>query len=444
MKNPQHLYHVFPLGLLHNPNDNHYRSIRSLELWIPHWKRLHVDTVLLGPVFESLTHGYDGVNWRRVDPRIGTWEDLRYLVSQLHEHGIKVVLDAVWNHTSRKHFAYRDLQQHGVQSTYADWYRHVRWDTPNLCGDSFTVDSWAGFQELPQLNLSSPAVQREIMDVAALWIEDLDIDGVRLDAADVMDRGFLKRLSDFCRQMKAGFWMLGEVVFEDPRLWLLEAGLDSVTGYEIYKSLWSSFNDNNFFEIAHALKRLFDDKVGICRGQLLQLFNENHDVSRILSTLKDPSDWYPLHFLFYALPGIPSLYYGEEWGFSAVKGNKEDSNLRPPIEQVPPHDLPEPHFFGTLEHLSGLRLSQKALLEGGYKEIEVASRRLAFKRTHASGDLVVLINGEKDPSTFSWNESDPNKVLVDITNPAEAPYPVKNGKVTVTVDPNWGKILRYK
>lgn len=441
MKSPNHIYHLFPLGALYDKANHSYRSIRTFESWIDHWKRLHIDTVLLGPVFESVSHGYDTVNWRRVDPRIGSWEDLQSLIQRLHENDIRVVLDAVWNHTSRKHFAYRDLQEKGMHSKYADWYRQIDWNKPNKCGDSFTVEGWNGFQELPQLNLNSSSVQQEIMDVASLWIDSLNIDGVRLDAADVMDRNFLKKLSSFCRSRKENFWLMGEVVFGNPRLWLDEAELDSVTGYEVYKSLWSSFNDNNFFEIAYSLKRLFANNTGLCREKHLTLFNENHDVSRVRSILKDPSDWYPLHFLFYTLPGIPSIYYGEEFGFQAIKGNQEDSNLRPSIKGIPPETIPEPHYLGVLEHLSGLRLSKKALLEGGYTELEVTSRRLAFKRTHGSGDLMVFINGEKNPTAFLINENNPNIIWIDITDPQAAPYRAENGKIKVLVDANWGKVL---
>ncbi|HOG68617.1 MAG TPA: alpha-amylase family glycosyl hydrolase, partial [Fibrobacteraceae bacterium] len=229
-----------------------------------------------------------------------------------------------------------------------------------------------------------------------------------------------------------------------PRLWLEEAELDSVTGYEIYKSLWSSFNDSNFFEIAYSLKRLFDNQTGICKNKRLELFNENHDVSRIRSILKDPSDWYPLHFLFYMLPGIPSIYYGEEFGFQAIKGNQDDSNLRPSINSCPPEIIPEPYYLGVLEHLSGLRLSSPILIEGGYVELEVSPRRLAFKRTHASGELIVLINGEKNPTAFLINEKNPNAIWVDMTNPQENSYRVENGKIKVTVDANWGKVLKLQ
>ena len=237
---------------------------------------------------------------------------------------------------------------------------------------------------------------------------------------------------------------MGEVVFGNPRLWLDEAELDSVTGYEVYKSLWSSFNDNNFFEIAYSLKRLFDNQTGICKNKRLELFNENHDVSRIRSILKDPSDWYPLHFLFYMLPGIPSIYYGEEFGFQAIKGNQEDSNLRPSIKGIPPETIPEPHYLGVLEHLSGLRLSSPILLEGGYSELEVTPRRLAFKRTHNSGDLMVFINGEKNPTSFLIDEKNPKAVWVDMTNPQENSYRAENGKLKVIVDANWGKVLKLQ
>lgn len=442
MRHPEHLYHIFPLGALRRPGGG-YENLSALSRWIPHLKSLNVDTVLLGPVFRSESHGYDVTDLREVDPRLGSREDLKNLVAEFHRAGIRVVLDAVFNHTSRRHFAYLDLFAHGPRSRYAGWFRDVRWGVRNPCGDPFTVSGWAGFPELPEWNLSSPELRDELLDIARLWITDFGIDGMRLDAAESMDRGFLRCLADFCHGLKADFWMMGEVVFGDARLWLREAGLDSVTNYEGYKSLWSSFNEGNFFEIAYSLSRLSADRTGICRDDRLLLFNENHDVSRVASVLKNRAHLYPLHLMHYLLPGVPSLYYGEEWGFRGVKvkGAPDDWNLRPSVPSVPPSEIPEPDLLPCVRRFAALRRNSPALREGGYRQISVDARQIAFMRTHEAGSVLCIVNSAGEKVTLDLSLGEVGGMLRDILDPGNPSIPVGNGRVRVTVPGNWGRVF---
>jgi cyclomaltodextrinase / maltogenic alpha-amylase / neopullulanase len=445
MNTPNHIYHIFPLGALRKEGGG-YRNLATLAEWIPHLQSLRIDSVLLGPVFQSETHGYDVTDLRRVDPRLGSWEDLQHLVQAFHAAGIGVILDAVWNHTSRMHYAYRDLLALGPRSKYANWYRNVRWGVRNLCGDPFTVDAWAGFQDLPELNLLEPEVQNEIIDIASLWIRELRIDGVRLDAADVMDRGFLRRLSDACHAQKENFWMVGEVVNGDYRLWIQDAGLDSVTNYEGYKSLWSSFNDANFFEIAYSVNRLSGDDSGLCRGDKLLLFNENHDVARLASVLKKPEHLYPLHLLHYTLPGIPSLYYGEEWGFQGVKGKTDDWDLRPAMPTIPPTKIPQPDLLHNLQRLAEFHMDNVALREGGYFPIFVSAEQIAFVRTYGKESLLVVVNASDKAVNLNLDLTKVNLVtskggLTDILNRDSPGVPLEKGHLKVTVPAYWGRVF---
>jgi len=485
---PNHIYHVFPLGSLRNCNgttsDNvaGYRSLRDLAALIPHMQKMRMDSIMLGPVFKSETHGYDVTDMYQVDPRLGKNDDLKQMVRDFHEAGFHVYLDAVWNHSSRHHFAYRDLREKGQKSIYANWYRNINFKKPNLCGDSFTVDCWARFQELPAFNLQNPDVERELIHCAEYWMDEFGIDGIRIDAAENMDLDFLRHLADVCHQKRADFWMMGEVVFGDPRRWL-DAGLDSVTNYQTYKSLWSSINDRNMFELAYNLNQLFDDRNGSCRGARLQLFNENHDVSRIYSMLKNKGDNFLQHLLFYTLPGVPTIYYGEEFALDATKGGCDDWNLRPSLHvengvlrfgeernglsdcQADSCGLVvsgyrftsgcrtpagQENLLAEIQHLAGIRHDCSVLRDGGYQQEFVHSLQLAFWRTHKDSDALVIVNLQGDAVQF---EVDLHKHLrstqglrtipsrwKNLLNPAQS-FSAESGIITLQVPPKWGCII---
>lgn len=443
---PNHIYHVFPLGALRAP----YRNIRELTSLIPHLQSLRVDSILLGPVFKSETHGYDVTDMYHLDPRLGNNEDLKIMVRDFHNAGLHVFFDAVWNHSSRHHFAYKDLRERGQNSPYANWYRNPRFNTPNLCGDSFTVDCWSGFQELPAFNLRNPDVERELIHNAEYWMDEFGIDGIRIDAAENMDLEFLRHLATACHQKRPDFWMMGEVVFGDPKRWL-EAGLNSVTNYQTYKSCWSSLNDGNMFELAYNLNQLFDDKSGTCKGAGLQLFNENHDTNRIYSQLKNKQDNFVQHLLFHTLPGVPTIYYGEEFALNATKGGSDDWNLRPSLDlakfanQTP---AGQENLLSEIRHLAGIRLDCDALRDGGYQQEFVHSQQLAFWRTHQNGDALVLINLQDAPVQFEIDlrrhftctpKMNSLKNLRDLLS--NDFIKISNGKITVIIPPKWGRIL---
>ena len=443
---PNHIYHVFPLGALRAP----YRNIRELTSLIPHLQSLRADSILLGPIFKSETHGYDVTDMYQLDPRLGNNEDLKQMVRDFHNAGFHVFFDAVWNHSSRHHFAYKDLREKGQNSTYADWYRNPRFNEPNLCGDSFTVDCWAGFQELPAFNLRNPEVERELIHCAEYWMDEFGIDGIRIDAAEDMDLEFLRHLASACHQKRPDFWMMGEVVFGDPRRWL-EAGLNSVTNYQTYKSCWSSLNDGNMFELAYNLNQLFDNKSGTCKGARLQLFNENHDTNRIYSQLKNKQDNFVQHLLFYTLPGVPTIYYGEEFALNATKGGSDDWNLRPSLDlakfanQTP---AGQENLLSEIRHLASVRLDCDALREGGFQQEFVHSQQFAFWRTHQNGDALVLINQQDAPVQFEIDlrkhlahaqQVNTLKILRDsLSNEF---IKINNSKITVLIPPKWGRIL---
>ncbi len=248
-------YHIYPLGFCGAPERNDFGAapvarLDKIYTWLDHIQGMGFDALYLGPLFESTTHGYDTADYYHVDRRLGTDDTLRGLAAELHRRGMRVVLDGVFNHTGRDFWAFRDVRQNGQASRFRDWFAGLRFDGTNHHRDPFSYDTWNGHESLVKLNLSHPEVRSHLLGAVETWIRDFGIDGLRLDAADHVDLGFLRELAGFCRSLRPDFWLMGEVVHGDYRRWANPACLDSVTNYEAYKGLYSSHNDHNYFEIA--------------------------------------------------------------------------------------------------------------------------------------------------------------------------------------------------
>ena len=301
-------YHMYPLGMTGAPRHNDATEVtnRFAELlqWILHIRSLGCNAIYIGPLFESTSHGYDTRDYKLVDRRLGDNESFKVFVKQCHDSGIRVVVDGVFNHTGREFFAFKDIQEKKWDSPYKDWYKGVNFDWQGPCGDPFGYDAWQGHFELPCLNLFNPAVRSYLFDVIRFWVDEFDIDGIRLDCANVLDFNFMKEMRQETARMKEDFWLMGEVIHGDYSRWVNPQMLHSVTNYELHKSLYSGFNDHNFFEIAHNVRRLE------AIGRQLYTFVDNHDEDRIASKLKLKEHLIPIYLCLFTLPGIPSIYYG--------------------------------------------------------------------------------------------------------------------------------------
>jgi glycosidase len=405
-------YHVYPLGLLgapsRNPACDGQESVQpanggldALVPWLDHLAGLGFGALYIGPLFESTSHGYDTIDYFRVDRRLGDNDSLRRLVDACHARGIRVVLDAVLNHVGRDFPAFRDLQAKGRDSAYAGWFANVDFNRRSPAGDAFAYEGWAGHYDLVKLDSANPAVTGHLLAAVSAWVREFDIDGLRLDAADVLSFDFMKRLSAHCAALKPDFWLMGEVVHGDYRRWANPECLHSVTNYEAFKGLWSSLNDNNYWEIDWTLKRQFGGTApqlgtgagnppaaeqGMCRGLSLYNFADNHDVDRVASTLSDPAKLELLYSLLFALPGAPSVYYGSEWGVGGKRRPGSDRELRPCLS-LPAMQEREARGHseskGLCAHLScliRLRARLAALRHGSYRAVHVANQQLAFWR----------------------------------------------------------------
>lgn len=399
-------YHIYPMGFCGAADRNEGEAtaghgILKLLDWIPHLKAIGINAVYFSPIFQSLTHGYDTSDYFDTDSRLGTKDEFKQVFAKLRENHIHIVLDGVFNHVGRGFWAFKDVQEKLWDSPYKDWFSGLNFDHGNASGDRFHYDCWEGHEELVKLNLRNPAVVKHLLDAVSMWIDEFDIDGLRLDAADCVDMDFFRQLRSLVKGKKPHFWLMGEIIHGDYKRWANPDMLDSTTNYECWKGIYSSHNDKNYFEIAHSLKRQFGQG-GMYKDLELYSFVDNHDVNRIASLLNDDRNLKNVYTLLFAMPGVPSIYYGSEWGIKAVKGHGYDADkpLRPCLDI---HEMEKlsPELGEHIRMLSDLRACSTALQKGEYEEIFLRNRQYAFARV--LGDDVKVAAFNIDDSDYNFH-----------------------------------------
>lgn len=390
-------YQIYPIGFCGAPTQNDGECvprIRKLLDWSGYLQELGVDSILLNPIFESDSHGYDTRDFKKIDCRLGTNDDFASVCKDLHAHGVKIVLDGVFNHVGRGFWAFKDVQEKKWDSPYKDWF-HINFDGNSNYNDGFWYEGWEGHFELVKLNLQNPAVADYLLECIKYWVDTFDIDGLRLDVAYSLDHGFMQRLRSYVEELKDGFVLIGEVLFGDYNLIVNERMLHSCTNYECYKGIYSSFNSMNLFEIAHSLHRQFGpDPWCIYRGKHLVTFVDNHDVTRLASILTNDKHIPLAYGLLFGMPGIPCLYYGSEWGQPGEKAPDNDYALRPCFEEPMPNELTE-----YIKQLIRIRQNSDALCNGSYKNIIIQNHQLVFERCSDTERIIVAINAADTPYT---------------------------------------------
>ena len=436
-------YHMYPLGMTGAPRHNDATEVtnRFAELlqWILHIRSLGCNAIYIGPLFESTSHGYDTRDYKLVDRRLGDNESFKVFVKQCHDSGIRVVVDGVFNHTGREFFAFKDIQEKKWDSPYKDWYKGVNFDWQGPCGDPFGYDAWQGHFELPCLNLFNPAVRSYLFDVIRFWVDEFDIDGIRLDCANVLDFNFMKEMRQETARMKEDFWLMGEVIHGDYSRWVNPQMLHSVTNYELHKSLYLGFNDHNFFEIAHNVRRLE------AIGRQLYTFVDNHDEDRIASKLKLKEHLIPIYLCLFTLPGIPSIYYGGEWGVEGKRTSTSDEALRPaiPISQSDERNCELTQFICAVGRIHD---ENEEFHGGRYQELLLTNRQYAFARHGADSVIITAVNNDGNDVEIDVPVPIPAKEAVDLLEdgPGRSILPVANGKVHIKLRGNRGAVLKVK
>ena len=393
-------YQIYPLGFCGAPfeNDGVEKSrILKVKEWIPHIRGIGADAIYFSPVFESDTHGYNTRDFRKIDCRLGSNEDFAEVCRSLHEAGIRVVLDGVFNHVGRGFWAFQDVLKNRENSPYLNWF-HINLGGNSNYNDGLWYEGWEGNYDLVKLNLKNEEVVNHILESVRFWVETFDIDGLRLDVAYLLDHDFVRRLRSFCDGLKKDFFLVGEILHGDYKMLVNDQMLHSCTNYECYKGLYSSFNSMNLFEINHSLLRQFGPEGWtLYKGLHLMTFVDNHDVSRVASILTNEKHLPLIYALAFGMPGIPCIYYGSEWG---AKGNKSDGDpaLRPSFEEPVENELTE--FVGKL---SAAKKGSKALNYGGFRSVVLTNKQCIFERAVEGERVLVAINADSEPYTAHFD-----------------------------------------
>lgn len=434
-------YHIYPLGLTGAPKENSYgepeHRLKMLLPWISHIKKIGCNAIYIGPLFESVGHGYETTDYRKLDSRLGTNEDLTEFVDACHEQGIKVILDGVFNHTGRDFFAFKDIKENREQSAYRDWYCNVNFYGNNEYNDGFSYDNWGGYNLLVKLNQQNPAVREYLYDSVRLWVSEFHIDGIRLDAADVLDFTFMQGLREVANTVKPDFWLMGEVIHGDYSRWVNEGTLHSVTNYQLHKALYSGHNDHNYFEIAHTVKHLYDMGGNRVDGLKLYNFVDNHDVERIYTKLNNKAHFFPVHVLLYTLPGVASVYYGSEFGIEGRKEKWSDDSLRPALKLDDFKDSYDANSCTKLVAALGkIRQKSKVLSYGDFRQLLLTNRQFAFSRNASGVSAIVAVNNDDLPCQFTVEAADGSYV----GGLSGRKLTVTNGQMNISLDANSGEI----
>lgn len=434
------VYHIYPLGFC---GCEQYRSessetpvprIRKIIEWIPHFKNMNFNAIYFGPIFESVKHGYDTIDYKKIDRRLGTNEDFKAVCEALHKNGIKVILDGVFNHVGRENPQFVDLLHNKQNSRYKDWFVNVNFGGNSPYNDGLWYEGWNNCYDLVKLNLRNGEVVDYLLDAVKMWIDEWDIDGIRFDAADCLTDDFIKRIHSFTRSIKPDFWLMGEIIHGNYAKWANPEMFDCVTNYQCYKGIYSSHNDRNYFEIAHSIEY----QIGQYGNIYMYNFVDNHDVARLMSVLRNPDHAECCYTLMYMMYGVPSVYYGSEFGIKGEKGKGENADvaIRPCLDfdSIPDrNDVLMQH----ISELGAIRKSIEAVQTGSYAKMELKNQTFMFKREKDGNIVYIALNISDGDYTFRFNT--PYSKLADRLTGRQ--FEVKNGNAEVTVPKNKSMIL---
>ncbi len=387
------IYQIYPLGFcdaLKEKEDNEHAILKVID-WVDHIKKLGATTVLFNPLMESDYHGYDTRDYTKVDHRLGTEEDLIKVCDAIHDAGLKILFDGVFNHVGRGFWAFQDVIEKKWDSPYCSWF-NISFDGNTNFNDGFWYEAWEGHYELVKLNLDNPDVRKHQHDVITEWANKYGIDGLRLDVAYCLKDWYLRELRSFTDGLKEDFVLIGETLHGDYNMWMGDDKCHAVTNYECYKGLHSSFNSANMHEISFSLNRQFGyENWCIYRGKHLLSFVDNHDVERVASILEDKNHLPLIYGMIFGMPGVPAVYYGSEWG---IEGKKSDGDevLRPALEKPEWNKLTD-----TIAKFAAIKTSHKALNYGGYRNLMVQPKQLIFERKCEDERIMVAINSDSNP-----------------------------------------------
>jgi len=364
-------------------------NLAGIRASIPYLADLGINALYLTPVFRAGSyHKYDTIDYFSIDPAFGDNEELRDLVSALHDRGIRIVLDGVFNHCSDRHPFFLDVIEKGPASRYWDWFtvdgeRIVREPEPNYV-------RWAGVRSMPEWNHRNPAVVEYLLSVVRHWVAEYGIDGWRLDTTEYLPPDFVREIYRAVREISPEVYVLGEVMGLGAP-WFKHDALDGVMHYKLWEALTAFFAEERwdaptFVHSVRAHWHSYPEDANFGSYTLLS----SHDRPRFLTQCGGDVARLRLALTFqFTFPGAPAIYYGDEIG---LEGGDDPDNRRcfPWDEEHWNREL-----FDEVRRFVQLRKSESALRRGSVAIREAAERFLSYERSLGNERFLVGINASR-------------------------------------------------
>ncbi|BCN31338.1 glycoside hydrolase family 13 protein [Anaeromicropila herbilytica] len=306
-------------------------TIKGIMSNLDYIKELGFDCIYLNPIFSAGEyHKYDILDYYHIDPCLGTDEEFRELVNEIHNRDMHIIIDGVFNHCSWEFFAFEDVVCNGLNSKYKDWFYELKYPVikPDNSTDTPNYACFAYERKMPKLNTSNKEVQEYFEKVCRYWIREFKIDGWRLDVANEIDRNFWRGFRKAAKEEDPNIVLIGEV-WENSETWLRGDAFDSTMNYDFRKHCRDYFALNiedaiTFSWNINQMRLRYPTNISDSQLNLL----DSHDVPRFLSLCKDDVDKWKLAFIFLMLaPGVPSMFYGDEKGISGITENEYRSPM---------------------------------------------------------------------------------------------------------------------
>lgn len=440
------IYEIYPLGFFSCPKINPIAKISpsireikpqhrlaSIREYYPYFKELDIDTIYFGPIFESCTHGYDTINYFQIDRRLGTNELFKEIITELHQLKIKVILDGIFNHTSRLFPAFVDIKNKLKQSPFQQWYKNINFADNNIWQDNFSYTFWKDQVELPKLNLDNQDVRKYIYQITYHWLKQYSIDGWRLDVAYEISPQFWQEFSKVCRDVNPNCLLIGEIIEQNLNLWVNNKTLHTASNYQLYSNMIDAFNQNNFWLLKEEFAR--QDKIYSTIKPII--FTGNHDTSRLITSIKQPKNYFSLLSLILTNPNLLQIYYGDELGLWGERNIGNDHELRKSMPNVNNLNQIQKTYLDQTKKL--IKIRKKFNLQNTSLQILHVDHQLFIY--HLSGKILVIIN------TFS------QKKLIKIQLPTfiqsiknelsnmQTTININNNLLSLTIDPSTPQIF---
>lgn len=434
-------YEIF-IQSFHDSDGDGIGDINGVTQKLDYIKELGANAIWFMPIMPSPTyHKYDVTDYKAIHPDYGTMEDFKRLLDEAHKRDIKIVIDMIINHTSTQH-PWFESSKSGTDAPFRDYYVWAKKDTISSFLDKkvVTLDSdnirqwhdpgdgdhfyygffWGG---MPDLNFDNPELRAEIYDIGRFWLEDIGVDGFRLDAAKHIfpddrpldNHAFWKEFRSKMEAIKPDVYLVGEVYDKKEVVAPYLPGLPALFNFDFHYTLLEALNTEDGMLLAQKQKEILDFYQGITPSFIDATFSSNHDQPRLLNELgTDPQKYKQASMILLTMPGAPYLYYGEEIG---MFGLKPDENIREPflwdqkskdtgratwIEPVHTTDktvtplaaqkIDPASYFNHYKSLIALRNSHPALAIGSLELIEdvLPKALMAYKRKSGDQEILVL------------------------------------------------------